>query len=182
MPDGSLRDRIEENRITLSTAQDILLDICRGVRHAHRHGIVHADLKPENVLFRDDTAKVGDWGLAKVLLEHSTSIEGMTPNYAAPEQLDPDQYGSVDDQTDVYQIGVMAYEMLTGTVPFEGSTPAGTITSILSDEPIPPSEHSSRLPTAVDDIILKAMAKEKKDRYESVLYLRDDVQELLTER
>ncbi len=180
MPDGSLRTHLDRNGQAFAPGEgrDVLLALCGGVRHAHRHGIVHADLKPENVLFDGDTPKIGDWGLAKVLLEHSKSIEGMTPTYAAPEQLDPDQYGSVDDQTDVYQIGVMAYELLTGAVPYDRDNPAGTITAILSDDPAPPTEHNPELPPEVDDIILTAMAKEKGDRYESVLYVRDALRDI----
>jgi hypothetical protein len=180
MPDGSLRTQLNRNGQAFAPGEgrEVLLALCGAIRHAHRHGIVHADLKPENVLFDGDTPKIGDWGLAKVLLEHSKSIEGMTPTYAAPEQLDPDQYGSVDDQTDVYQIGVMAYELLTGTVPYDRDNPAGTITAILSDDPTPPTEHNPELPPEIDEIILTAMAKEKATRYESVLYVRDALREL----
>jgi serine/threonine protein kinase len=180
MPDGNLRTHLDqgENAFTPGEARDVLLALCSGVHHAHRHGIVHADLKPENVLFDGYTPKIGDWGLARVLLEHSKSIEGLTPTYAAPEQLDPNEYGSVDDQTDVYQIGVIAYELLTGTVPYDRDNPAGTITAILSGDPTPPTEHNPELPPEIDDIVLTAMAKEKEDRYESVLYLRDALREL----
>jgi hypothetical protein len=178
MPDGNLRTHLDQREFSSSETTNVLLALCGAIRHAHRHGIVHADLKPENVLFDGDTPKIGDWGLAKVLLEHSKSIEGMTPTYAAPEQLDPDQYGSVDDQTDVYQIGVMAYELLTGTVPYDRDNPAGTITAILSSDPTPPTEHNPELPPEIDDIVLTAMAKEKTDRYESVLYLRDALRDV----
>ena len=177
-PDGSLRERLDRGGLSPAEAGDFLLGVCQAIRHAHRHGIVHADLKPENVLFDGDTPKVGDWGLAQVLLEHSKSIEGMTPSYAAPEQLDPDSYGSVDDYTDVYQLGIMAYEAFTGRLPYESDNPAGTITSILSEEPTPPTAVESGLPPAVDEVVLTAMAKDKADRYESVLYLRDELRDL----
>lgn len=178
MPDGNLRERLDDEVPEAATAQKILLGICKAIRHAHRHGIVHADLKPENVLFTGDTPKIGDWGLAKVLLEHSTSIEGLTPSYSAPEQLDPDQYGSVDDTTDVYQLGIIGYELLTGEIPYKRANPAGTVTAILNDTPTPPTEHNSALPPSVDDVIMTAIAKEKNDRYESVLYLRDEFKDL----
>ncbi|WP_245835461.1 serine/threonine-protein kinase [Natronolimnobius baerhuensis] len=150
------------------------------VRHAHRRGVAHLDLKPENILFRSvtdgwDVPKVADWGLSKHLLEHSKSIEGLSPHYAAPEQFD-DNYGSADDITDVCQLGSVYYELFTGRPPFEGQ-PARVMNKVLTEAPQPPSELAD-VPPELDEILLTAMAKEKVDRYESVLYLRDALQEL----
>jgi outer membrane protein assembly factor BamB len=152
----------------------------KGVRHAHRHGVAHLDLKPENVLFRSvedawDVPKVADWGLSKHLLEHSKSVEELSPHYAAPEQFD-DSYGSTDDVTDIYQLGTVFYELFTGQPPFEGS-PARVMNRVLTEEPAPPSEVAT-VPRELDEVLTTALAKEKSERYESVLYLRDDLQEL----
>jgi outer membrane protein assembly factor BamB len=152
----------------------------KGVRHAHRRGVAHLDLKPENILFRSvenawDAPKVADWGLSKHLLNHSNSVEGLSPQYAAPEQFD-DSYGSTDDRTDIYQLGAVFYELFTGRPPFEGP-PARVMNRVLTDEPALPSEITD-VPAELDEVLTTALATERLDRYESVLYLRDDLQEL----
>ena len=152
----------------------------KSVRHAHRRGIAHLDLKPENVLFRSvedawDVPKVADWGLSKQLLQHSKSVEGMSPHYAAPEQF-ADKYGNADDITDVYQLGAVFYELFTGRPPFQGDT-FEVVNQIQADDPTPPSD-LAEVPAEIDDILLTALATDKKDRYEDVIFLRDDLQEL----
>jgi hypothetical protein len=160
------------------------LGVVKGVRHAHQHGIAHLDLKPGNVLLRSTGAdtwpvpKVADWGLARMLLEHSQSVEGMTPQYAAPEQFDADTYGQPDQVTDVYQLGAVLYELFTGVPVFEGGS-TSVMHAVLNDPPEPPTAVASGLPPELDDVLLRALAKEKADRYESVLYLRDDLRTLL---
>ncbi|WP_201741183.1 serine/threonine-protein kinase [Salinigranum halophilum] len=154
--------------------------VTEGVHHAHRRGVAHLDLKPANVLFRLvdgawDVPKVGDWGLSKHLLDHSASVEGLSVEYAAPEQFDS-AYGPADDLTDVYQLGAVFYELFTGRPPFEES-PAAVMRAVLEETPTPPSEHAD-LPSDIDDILLRSLAKERTDRYESVLYLRDQLRTL----
>jgi len=178
MDGGHLGERRGEMSLeqTLWTA----IAVTRGVRNAHRRGVAHLDLKPENILFRTverawDVPKVADWGLSKHLLEHSKSIEGLSPHYAAPEQFD-DSYGPTDDITDVYQLGAVFYELFTGLPPFDGK-PTQVMRAVLDDEPTPPSEVAD-VPAALDEILLRALAKEKTDRYESVLLMRDALQNL----
>jgi hypothetical protein len=154
--------------------------VTEAVRHAHRRGVAHLDLKPENVLFREvedgwDVPKVGDWGLSKQLLDHSKSVEGLSPQYSAPEQFD-DELGATDDVTDVYQLGAVLYELFTGRPPFEGES-ATVMRAVLDEEPAPPSDVAD-VPPELDDVLLPALAKEKRDRYESVLYVRDGLQDL----
>jgi len=155
--------------------------ITKGVRHAHRRGVAHLDLKPENILFREvenawNVPKVADWGLSKHLLEHSNSVEGMSVEYGAPEQFD-DEYGSTDDITDVYQLGAVFYELFTGRPPFD-ERKFKLIDMIKNSEPTPPSEIAD-VPDGLDEVLLTALAKEKKNRYEDILLLRNDLQELL---
>ncbi|WP_251344206.1 serine/threonine-protein kinase [Haloplanus halophilus] len=154
--------------------------ITEGVRHAHRRGVAHLDLKPGNVLFRSvdgawDVPKVADWGLSKHLLDHSQSVEGLSPQYAAPEQFDTDR-GPADDLTDVYQLGAVLYELVTGRPPFEGD-PTTVMHRVLHEDPAPPSAVAD-VPEALDDVLLTALATEKADRYDSVLYLRDAFRDL----
>jgi len=108
-------------------------------------------------------------------LRHSKSIEGLSPHYAAPEQFN-DSYGSTDDITDVYQLGSVFYELLTGQPPFDGN-PARVMNQVLNEDPLAPSEIAD-VPDRLDDILLTALAKDRDDRYESVLYLRDELQQL----
>jgi len=158
--------------------------VTKGVRHAHRRGVAHLDLKPENILFRsvDDAwnvPKVADWGLSKQLLDHSKSMKGLSPQYAAPEQFD-ESFGPVDDLTDIYQLGAVFYELFTGSPPFEGQ-PAKAMHKVLHEQPTPPSERAS-VPSELDEILGKSLAKEKTDRYDNVAYLRDALTELYASR
>jgi serine/threonine protein kinase len=185
MDGGSLQDRLGE--LSVAEALWVGVCLCRAVRHAHRRGIAHLDLKPENVLFREtdgntwDYPKVADWGLAKMLLEHSKSVEGMSPKYAAPEQFDEETYGKPDDFTDIYAVGAVVYAALTGEPPFKG-TAASVMQSVLNDEPAPPSERVDGLPEGTDEVVLKALEKRKEDRYESILDLRRKFEELVGEK
>ncbi|MFC7173907.1 protein kinase [Haloplanus litoreus] len=151
--------------------------IAEGVRHGHRHGVAHLDLKPTNLLLREtgpgtwDYPKVSDWGLAKLLLRHSNSVEGLSPTCAAPEQFDSETFGSADDLTDVYQLGAVVYALLTGEPPFTGPS-AAVMRSVLQDTPEPPSAVDPSLPPAVDEVVTTALAKRKDDRYEGVLPFR----------
>jgi outer membrane protein assembly factor BamB len=156
--------------------------ITRAVRHAHRQGVAHFDLKPTNVLFKLvdgwDVPKVADWGLSRRLLTHSGTVEGFSPRYAAPEQVD-DAYGDPDERTDVYQLGALCYTLFTGQPPYRGQ-PASVVRDVVAEQPPAPTEVAD-VPPAVDEVVHTAMAKEKRDRYESVLYLRDDLTGLVDE-
>lgn len=182
MDGGHLREWA--GRMDVPQALWTSIAITEGVRHAHRRGVAHLDLKPENILFRTvegawDVPKVADWGLSKLLLEHSRSIEGISPQYSAPEQFDP-EYGRADDITDIYQLGAVLYELFAGRAPFEGP-PTQVMRAVLDDEPRPPSEVAPDVPEALDEVILTALAKEKRDRFDNVAYLRDALQDLYDE-
>jgi soluble cytochrome b562 len=175
MDGGHLGSRASQ--LTVPQSLWTAVAVTNAVRHAHRSGIAHLDLKPENVLFRSvkgawDVPKVADWGLSKRLLTHSSSVEGFSPTYAAPEQFD-DSFGSTDDLTDVYQLGAVFYELFTGRPPFEGK-PAAVMRQVLEDTPEPPSRVAS-LPPQIDEIVLTALKTERSDRYDDILYLRDDL-------
>lgn len=144
--------------------------------HAHRSGVVHLDLRPENVLLATSPAgvwpvpKVADWGLAAFLRADAANLEGLSPRYAAPEQFAPERYGSPGPATDVYQLGVVLYEHLVGTVPFEGP-PRVLREAVLEDPPPPPSGRNPDLPAAVDRVLDRALAKAPADRYDSAAAL-----------
>jgi serine/threonine protein kinase len=168
-------------RLSLDQSLWTALSITEALYHAHHRGVAHLDLKPGNILFKtaeDDwnVPKVADWGLAKMLLDHSQSVEGFSPQYAAPEQIDEDR-GVPDQQTDIYQLGTVFYELFTGQPPFTGET-AGVLHKALHEEPTPPSELAPRLPPELESVIQQALAKEKADRYEDISLLRKDLQEI----
>ncbi len=178
MDAGHLGERAGE--MDVDQALWTAIAITKGVRHAHRRGIAHLDLNPHNILFRSiegawDAPKVADWGLSKHLLDHSKSIDGMTVEYAAPEQFD-DSLGASDDITDVYQLGAVFYELFTGRPPFEGQ-PFEVIKQVEVEQPTPPSEVAD-VPQALDEILLTALAKEKANRHDNVAYLRDVLQDI----
>lgn len=169
--DASLADRADE--LSFPASVDVLTGVCDALEFAHGRGVVHLDVKPENVLLTDaNVPKVGDWGLARVLLDHSHTQLGLTPAYSAPEQL-TEEYGDVDRRTDVYQASVLAYRLLTGRLPFEADRPADLQRAILNGTATPPSELDGDLQPAVDDVLLRSMARDPTDRYETAVLLRN---------
>jgi halocyanin-like protein len=181
MDGGTLESLIADGELPLEQAVWVGLCVTRAVRHAHRHGVAHHDIKPANVLFRRPergwmVPKVSDWGLARMMLDEINSVAGLSPQYAAPEQFDSETYGSPDDHTDIYQVGVLLYELTTGTLPFDGAA-TSVMQSTLTESPAPPSAVAD-VPSSVDDVILPALEKQKADRYDSVIYLRDELSNL----
>ncbi|MEM3895863.1 MAG: serine/threonine-protein kinase, partial [Archaeoglobaceae archaeon] len=142
--------------------------IAEGLLYAHRKGIVHRDLKPKNILLEGYEPKITDWGLAK-MSSMSLSFRGFSPLYAAPEQLIPSRYGSTDHRTDIWQLGLIFYELLTGKLPFEGYS-FEEVFGKITDEKYRfrlPSEFRKEL-RPYDDIILKMLARDKDQRYQSL--------------
>ena len=162
--------------VDVDTASEIILGIAEGLSYSHAQGVIHRDLKPMNVLLtKDFTPKISDWGLSKIVAESRTSsVYGFTPLYASPEQVSPKKFGKPDERTDVYQLGVIFYELLAGRPPFEGDDLVEVSTAIATEEPEPPSELNPEA-EIIDPIILKCLAKKKEDRYQNIIELRDDL-------
>ena len=156
----------------------IVFKIAEGLKYAHSKGIIHRDLKPSNVLLKNGLPKISDWGLSKVLEESmsATTTASFTPFYAAPEQIDR-KYGRTDERTDIWQLGVIFYELVTGRLPFEGSL-SQVMMGILRDEPIPPSQLNPEA-KKVEPIIMKMLAKRKEERYQSIDELQKDLARIL---
>ncbi|MEM9479457.1 MAG: WD40 repeat domain-containing serine/threonine protein kinase [Verrucomicrobiota bacterium] len=165
----------------------LLEQICAGVAHAHQNGVIHRDLKPGNILVtRDGIPKVVDFGLAKAMqsdpdpagLSRVDLVAG-TPAYMSPEQVSGG-FASADTRTDVYSLGVVAYELLTSGLPYETGVGLGQIaTGILETEPKRPSLTERTLDREIDAILLKALRKNVADRYESASSMRNDLERYL---
>lgn len=152
----------------------VVTDIVSGLVYAHEHGIIHRDIKPHNILLAEDgTAKITDWGLGTVVDDrHESSIVGFSIQYAAPEQIAPRRFGDADTRTDIYQTGVILYELLTGHRPFDDGGLGEMTDAILRENPAPPSSiiHAA---APWDGIVMRCIAKEKEDRYPSAVALEE---------
>ena len=155
-------------------AAAIITDIVRGLAYAHERGIIHRDIKPHNILLADDgSARITDWGLGTVMGDgHESSIVGFSVQYAAPEQIAPRRFGDADTRTDIYQTGVVFYELLTGRRPFADGGLGEMTDAILAETSPPPS---SLVPAAApyDDIVMRCLAKEKEGRFPSAAALEE---------
>jgi eukaryotic-like serine/threonine-protein kinase len=151
----------------VNVAIDYARQILAALRFAHRHGIVHRDIKPHNVLVdAEGRVKVTDFGIARAGASQMTeagSIIG-TAQYLSPEQA---KGAPVDQTSDLYSVGVLLYELLTGTAPFSGDTPVEIAMKHLSSVPEPPSAHRAEIPHDLDMVVMRALAKDPSERYQS---------------
>lgn len=163
----------QQGPLPVTEAARIAIEIADALAHAHAQRIVHRDIKPHNILIaRDGRVKVTDFGIARATttdtVTHTGSIMG-SAHYFSPEQANGQPTG---EKSDLYSLGVVLYEMVTGTVPFQGESPITVALKHLRDRVVPPSELNPEVPAELDEIILQAMEKEPEDRYESAVKMR----------
>lgn len=167
---GTLKDRIEEGGLTLEETNHIFTQLADALSYAHSQEIIHRDIKPSNVLLTErGDIFLTDFGIAKLIGEHtqftvSGAITG-TPAYMSPEQ---GEGRAIDARSDIYALGVVLYEMVTGRVPFEAETPLAVILKHLQAPLPPPSQLNPHLHSALERVILKALAKNREDRFATV--------------
>ncbi|MBI3409321.1 MAG: SUMF1/EgtB/PvdO family nonheme iron enzyme [Planctomycetes bacterium] len=180
---GSLDRKLAGNPQNPRAAADLVHTLALAMHKAHQAGIIHRDLKPANVLLTmDATPKITDFGLAKQVdssaaQTQSGAIMG-TPSYMAPEQAQA-KTGAIGPATDLYALGAILYERLTGRPPFKAETPMDTVMQVIAEEPVPPTRLQPKVPRDLETICLKCLHKEPSRRYESALALADDLQRYL---
>ncbi|MEJ7576850.1 MAG: protein kinase [Pyrinomonadaceae bacterium] len=190
----TLREHMANTRMTIGEVLDIAVQVASALSAAHEAGIVHRDIKPENVMLRRDRlVKVLDFGLAKLALQQVAAVDSQAPTksmvktnpgvvmgtvgYMSPEQ---GRGAEVDARTDIWSLGVVLYEMVSGHAPFEGETPSHVTVSILESEP-PPLSHHAEVPAELERIVTKALRKNKKERYQTARDMALDLKSLKEE-
>src|SRR6266850_897896 len=193
-----LRDYVGTSELTLNQILEVAIQVASALETAHAAGIIHRDIKPENIMLRPDGyAKVLDFGLAKLsetefgsdelntgdagktpVFETKTGILLGTVNYMSPEQV---RGQKLDGRSDLFSLGVVLYELLTGHRPFRGETQHHTMVAITDSEPLPLAHHVQGLPTALQEIIGRVLAKNRDQRYQTARALLSDFETLQAE-
>jgi WD40 repeat protein/tRNA A-37 threonylcarbamoyl transferase component Bud32 len=181
LTDGTLDERLRHGPVEPAKAVGWMREICNAVDYAHQCGVIHRDLKPANVLVdRHGRLRVGDFGLAakregNLRLTHDGDMLG-TPAYMAPEQVEA--AGNIQPATDVYALGAILYQMLTGSLPFSGPT-ASVLHQIVDGQVLSPRRRNPRIPAELETVCLKAMAREPGQRYAGAGDLAEDLRRFL---
>ena len=168
-----------KSTIPWKEAVDYASQICSGLEHAHKKGIVHKDIKPENVIItKEGILKITDFGIAKALNQGTITTGGLTMgsvHYFSPEQA---RGGFTDAKTDLYSLGILLYEMIAGKLPFEGDSAISVAMQHLEKDPVRPSIYNPSIPRSLEVVILKAMKKEQTDRYQSATQMLIDLKKV----
>jgi serine/threonine protein kinase len=152
--------------------------LCGILEYMHRHGVVHRDVKPGNIMISDDgSPHLIDFGIAKAPAMEAFTLGWSSPNMGTPEYMSPEQIRGdrVDAQTDIYSLGVVLYEIVTGTRPFQGATTDEIFNARLAGDPRPPRELNNNLSEQIEEIILHAMAPNPSDRYCSAAAMKAEL-------
>jgi eukaryotic-like serine/threonine-protein kinase len=182
----SLRQRLaREHELPISEAVKILIEIVDALAHAHTHGVVHRDIKPDNVMLTGRHALVADFGVARAVSEAtgpntltSMGVALGTPTYMAPEQAVADP--NVDQRADIYAVGIVGYELLAGRPPFSGATPQQVLAAQVTEKPDPVSKHRPGVSPALEQTIMRCLEKRPADRWQSADELLGALEPLAT--
>ena len=182
----SLRDRLaHEGELPITEAVRILRDVADALAHAHKHGVVHRDIKPDNVLLSERHALVTDFGVAKAVSEatgtQQLTTEGValgTPAYMSPEQAAADR--RIDHRADIYAVGALAYELLTGRPPFVGTSPQEVLAAHVTQAVEPITKHRETVPPALAQLVMRCLEKKPADRWQTAEQLVPQLEALVT--
>ena len=182
----SLRDRlVRHGELPVQEAVKLLCEIVDALAYAHAHGVVHRDIKPDNVMLSGRHALVMDFGVAKAVSEatgrQSLTTAGValgTPAYMAPEQASADPH--LDHRVDIYAVGAVAYELLAGRPPFTGATPQQVLAAHVTQKPDPITAHRASISPALAAVVMKCLAKRPADRWQTADELLAQLEPLLT--
>lgn len=175
----TLKTYIEKKgQLSFKEAVSIAIQVGRGIEAAHNKNIIHRDIKPQNIIISTEgKVKVTDFGIAKAASANTISSDVMgSVHYSSPEQA---RNGFVDGKSDIYSLGIVMYEMVTGRVPFDGDTTVAVAIQHLQEEMVPPSAYAPDLPISMEKIILKCTQKNSDRRYESMTALLSDLRKAL---
>ena len=179
-PGVSLKEFVKKSgALSLMQAVNIASQICDGLEAAHKQGVIHRDLKTQNVIIHGNRIKIIDFGLARTSHMEGMTATGLimgTPEYMAPEQVSGQK---VDERADIYSLGIILYELFTGRVPFSGDSAIAVGFKQLKEDPPKPTEINPQLPQEIQRIILRALEKDPVRRYFSVAELRNELQEAI---
>ena len=158
-------------------AIEVIADACQALNFSHQHGIIHRDVKPANIMIsKAGAVKVMDFGIARALADASNVTQTAavigTAQYLSPEQARGEK---VDARSDVYSLGCVLYEMLTGEPPFVGDSPVAVAYQHVREDPVPPSQRHEGIPPELDAVVLKALAKNPDNRYQTAAEMRADL-------
>ena len=171
LPGGTLKDRLTSQHLTWQDSFHLLLPVARALQFSHQQGIIHRDIKPSNILItQSGEPMLSDFGIAKILEgEESTALTGTGVGIGTPEYMAPEQWvGETSPRSDLYSLGVVLYEMVTGRKPYTADTPAAILLK-QANYPLPrPRQFVVDLPDRVEKVILKVLAKRPEDRYSSM--------------
>jgi serine/threonine-protein kinase len=167
-----------KGRVPQDEALSIVARICEAIEHMHSKGVVHRDLKPENVMLcPDGSLRIMDFGIAKAAGMRRLTFAGFSPSMGTPDYMAPEQVKGKrgDERTDVYSLGAILYEMVTGAAPFEGENPLLIMNARLVGDPIAPRKRNAQITPQVEEIILHALEREPANRYSSVAALKAEL-------
>jgi len=169
----------QSGQLAIGTTISIAKQICEGLSEAHKVGVVHRDLKPNNIMIdREGEVRIMDFGIARSLKDKGITGAGVmigTPEYMSPEQVEGKE---VDQRSDIYSLGIMLYEMVTGRVPFEGDTPFTVGVKQKSEFPQNPKELNTQIPDDLNNVILTCLEKDKEKRYQNAGEVRSELENI----